>query len=51
MRTPGSSTTDVLGYQLYINNANSNAVPSILTYDGQAISNILNVTVPDLVSG
>jgi hypothetical protein len=51
MRIPENSSTDVLGYQLYINDANSNAVPSILTYDGQTISNILNVTVSDIVSG
>lgn len=46
-----SSTTDVIGYQLYINEANSNAVPSILVYDGQAIPNQLEVTVQDLISG
>jgi hypothetical protein len=51
MSEPGESTTEVLGYQLFINDMNSNAVPSNLVYDGQAISNILTVTVEDLVSG
>lgn len=31
---PGTSTTSVLGYRVYINDANSNADPSILVYDG-----------------
>lgn len=51
MYMPGESTTDVLGFQLYINEANSNAVPSIMVYDGQAISNVLTVTVSSLISG
>ena len=51
MFVPGVSTTDVLGYQLYINEANSNAVPSVLVYDGSAISNVLTVTVTNLISG
>ena len=34
MYEPGTSTTDVLGFQLYINDANSNAVPNHLIYDG-----------------
>jgi hypothetical protein len=46
-----TSTTDVIGYQLYINEANSNAVPSALVYDGQAIPNQFEVTVQDLISG
>lgn len=45
------STTDVLGYQLYINEANSNSVPHVMIYDGQAIPNKLTVTVSELVSG
>jgi len=31
---PGSSTVDILGYQLYVNEGNSNSDPSILIYDG-----------------
>jgi len=34
MYYPGVSTTDVLGYQLFINDANSNAFPDKLIYDG-----------------
>jgi len=41
MFEPTVSTTDVLGYQLYRNEANSKAVPSVMVYDGQAISNVL----------
>lgn len=51
MFEPGLSTTDVLGYEMYINDANSNAVPSKLVYDGSDISSVLQVTVEDLVSG
>jgi hypothetical protein len=36
-----SSTTDVLGYRLFINEANTNSVPETLVYDGQAVSNRL----------
>lgn len=39
MYAPGVSSTDVLGYQVYINEANTNAIPSILAYDGRAVSN------------
>lgn len=38
---PGSSTTTVLGYKLYINYANSNDIPSILVYNGEAIPSVL----------
>ena len=41
MFMPGSSTTDILGYQLFINEANSNAIPEIMVYDGKAIPNVL----------
>jgi hypothetical protein len=41
MFMPISSTTDILGYQLFINEANSNAIPSIMVYDGKAIPNVL----------
>jgi hypothetical protein len=51
MFVPQLSTTDVLGYQLYINEANTNSVPDSLIYDGQAISNVLAVTVSQLKSG
>ena len=34
MAIPDASTTTVLGYQLYANDANSNAVPDNLVYDG-----------------
>jgi hypothetical protein len=51
MSVPGVSTTDALGYQLYINEANSNAIPTIMVYDGKAISNVLTVTVTNLISG
>ena len=30
---------------------NSNAVPSVLVYDGQTVSNVLTATVTSLVSG
>ena len=45
MYVPGISTTDVLGYQLFINMGDSNSIPDQLAYDGQDISNILAVTV------
>jgi hypothetical protein len=51
MMEPGLSTTTVLGYQLYINEANSNAVPTNLVYDGETISTVRKVNVADLVSG
>ena len=51
MYTPGVSTTDVLGYRLFRNEANSNAVPTVLAYNGEAISNVQAATVTGLVSG
>lgn len=51
MSVPAVSTTDVLGYKLFINIANSNAIPSILVYDGHTVSNVLQVTVGGLSSG
>lgn len=51
MFVPGVSTTDVLGYQMLINDANSNAVPSKVVYDGSEISSVLQITVEELVSG
>lgn len=50
MYEPGTSTTDVLGFQLYINDANSNAVPNHLIYDGQAIPSVLQTTASNLTS-
>ena len=50
MYVPGTSTTDVLGFQLYINDANSNAIPDKLIYDGKAISSVRQATVTDLQS-
>ena len=46
-----TSSTDLLGYQVYVNDANSNAIPSKLAYDGSAVSLVLTVTVRDLESG
>lgn len=50
MFAPGSSTTDVLGYQLFINSVNSDAIPNILVYDGKAIASVLQVTVSNLTT-
>lgn len=50
MYPPGTSTTDVLGFQLFINDVNSNSVPNNLIYDGQAIPSVLQTTVSDLIS-
>jgi len=50
MFAPGSSTTDVLGYQLFINGVNSAAIPNILVYDGKAIASVLQVTVGNLTT-
>jgi hypothetical protein len=50
MAIPDSSTTTVLGYQLFANDANSNAVPTNLVYDGQAVANVLQVSVLNLES-
>ena len=51
MIVPGISTTNVLGYQLFINVANSNSIPNTIVYDGSAISNVLQVTVQNITSG
>ena len=51
MTEPDNSSTDILGYQIYANDANSNSVPTNLVYDGQAISSVLSVTVRGLESG
>ena len=51
MSAPDSPTTAVLGYQLYANDVNSNAVPTNLVYDGQAVANALSATVYNLESG
>ena len=48
---PSTSSTDILGYQVYSNDANSKAVPSRLVYDGKAISTVLSIPVKDLESG
>lgn len=47
---PGISTTDVLGYRLYINEPSSNAIPTKLVYDGAAISNVLTAKVTGTIS-
>ena len=46
-----TSTTSVLGYQVLSNAANTNAVPSIVVYDGSAVASVLTVTVKDFESG
>jgi hypothetical protein len=46
--TPGSSTTDVLGYRLYVNEPNSNAVPTEIVYDGAAVPNVYQAKVTGL---
>jgi hypothetical protein len=51
MSLPGLSTTDVLGYQLFINSPNSNAVPTILIFDGSQVSTLIPVTASNLTSG
>ncbi len=48
---PGTSTTTVIGYRLYVNEPNSNAVPTILVYDGAAIPSVLKSTIYNLKSG
>jgi hypothetical protein len=47
---PSVSTTDVLGYRLYVNEPNSNAIPTELVYDGAAIPNVFQTRVTDLES-
>lgn len=48
---PGTSTLDIIGYQLYINDADSNADPSTLIYDGSSIPGTLSATIYNLQSG
>ena len=50
MYIPGTSTTDVLGFQLFINDVNSNAIPDKMIYDGKAIASVLQATVTGLQS-
>ena len=47
---PATSTTDVLGYRLYVNEPTSNAVPTELVYDGGAIPNVYKAKVSGLQS-
>ena len=47
---PGVSSTDVLGFRLYVNEPDSGAVPSKLAYDGEAISSLLEARVAGLES-
>jgi len=44
MYVPGVSSTDVLGYRLFVNEVNSYATPSIEIYDGSSVSNVLKAT-------
>ena len=48
MFEPSSSTTDVLGYRLFANESDSNAVPTLVVYDGEAVPNILQTTLGNL---
>lgn len=47
---PTTSTTTILGYQILINKPNSNAVPSIIAYDGTGISTVKIATIRGLIS-
>jgi hypothetical protein len=51
MKVPGLSSCNYLGFQLYRNEANSNAVPDILVYDGSSVRNQQQATVAGLESG
>ena len=42
------STTDVLGYRLYINDADSGAVPTKLVYDGESVPGLLEARIDKL---
>jgi hypothetical protein len=44
MFVPAVSSTDVLGYKLFINEVNSYSIPTIEIYDGSSISNVLQAT-------
>jgi len=48
---PTTSTLDVIGYYLLINDADSNAEPSVVVYDGSSVPGTLSTTVYNLVSG
>ena len=48
---PGTSTTTVIGYRLFVNEPNSNALPTVLVYDGAAIPSVLRATLFNLLSG
>jgi hypothetical protein len=37
---PGQSSVDILGYRVLINSANSNAIPSIVVYNGENVDNL-----------
>lgn len=45
---PGVTTTDVIGYRLYVNDADSNAVPTRLVFDGSTIDNVFSSKVTGL---
>lgn len=47
---PAASTTDVLGYRLFVNEPTSNAVPTEMVYDGSAIPNVYQARVGGLRS-
>jgi len=47
---PTTSTTTILGYQILINQPNSNSIPSIIAYDGSGISTVKIATIRGLVS-
>jgi len=51
MSEPGTSTVTVLGYQLFINEKDTKAVPTKLVYDGAAVSTLLQATINGLESG
>ena len=48
---PGVSTTTVLGYQVFVNEPDSNGVPTILAYDGSKTNQITQAVVTGLKSG
>jgi len=48
---PGSSSTTVLGYQLFRNEVNSHMIPDVLIYDGKAVPNVKQILVESLESG
>lgn len=48
---PGVSTTPPIGYQLFVNDVDSNGIPTNLIYDGSSISSVLQTTAYELRSG